>query len=555
MKVFEFHFNSQQKGQNVFDSFIFDPEDNSQEPLGSIIIAGQIDNALPQSYDLLKNLAEIIKEEHYKSSNVSPKIAFKKSLVKANSFLKNLVKEGNVNWLGNFNFAAININQDLISFVKVGNIKILLIRDNETYDISDNLEYQGSDGIGSYFLNVALGKLSPDDRLIIANSELYDSISDNELLKDIINENDWSQKKLSELFKNSKDDLKETKGMALLITMQLKDAKRPNFSFSFPKITIPKIKKPNMDLPNFNFTSKKIAIFAFFTLIIAGGIFLAFKFGLNKEKTQTATVSQEQTTQNQGSQTQVAQTDAPVLPEPKIPAFFNMGDLNYSPTKIAAANSAIYLFNNTTEFYRINTKDLKSVKDTSEQNLEMLALGENSIFFFSPTSTISEYDMSKDVLGYQQIKLSENIKISDLIYYNNKLYFLDSENGIIYKKSKDKIEESLKDQRIVGAKSIAIDGNIWILTQGNKIDKYFSGKFIESIMISGAVNAKKIWTQRGNDNIYVLDPEGTQILVIDKKGNIVKTHQDPAWINIKDFAVNEKGLIYLIDNQKIYELQ
>jgi hypothetical protein len=213
------------------------------------------------------------------------------------------------------------------------------------------------------------------------------------------------------------------------------------------------------------------------------------------------------------------------------------------------------MFNNTTEYYKLNTKDLKVVKDVSQYPLEMLTLADKSIFFFSPTSTIAEYDLTKDVLGYQQMKLSEGLQINDLVFYNDKLYFLDSASGTILKKSKDKMEESLKDEKLVNARSFAIDGNIWVLADSTRIDKYFSGKFVESITIPSAVDAKKIWTQRGSDFIYVLDTQGNQVIVMDKKGTLVKAHQDPAWRNMKDFAVSSKGIIYLIDNQKIYELQ
>jgi hypothetical protein len=552
MKVFEFHFNDQQKSKNVFDSFVFQPENETQEDLGTIMIAGQINNAFDKSQELLKNLCQLIKQEHYNTPDISPKIAFKRALVKANLFLKEKINEGDATWVGNFNFAAVNITGELINFVKVGNMKILLVREKEVYDISDNLEYQGSDTVGSYFLNVAIGKLGPEDKLIITNNDFFQKAQDENILKKVIESQDWSQKELSNIFKNSKKELKDTKGMALLVTNKINDAKRPktNLIFSFPKINLPKITIPNMEMPNFSL--KTIAIFTVIVLVIAGGVFAIFKFGFNNS-TQTASVTQEQ--QQQGQETQIPTTEAPVLPEPQIPAFFNMGDVSYSPTKIVVGNEALLMFNNTTEYYKLNTKDLKVVKDVSQYPLEMLTLADKSIFFFSPTSTIAEYDLTKDVLGYQQMKLSEGLQINDLVFYNDKLYFLDSASGTILKKSKDKMEESLKDEKLVNARSFAIDGNIWVLADSTRIDKYFSGKFVESITIPSAVDAKKIWTQRGSDFIYVLDTQGNQVIVMDKKGTLVKAHQDPAWRNMKDFAVSSKGIIYLIDNQKIYELQ
>ncbi len=442
MQFFEFHFNKQDKGQNLFESFVFDPENENQEVMGNLIVAGEINNATQESEGLLNDLAKLIKENHYSACDIASKISFKKSLVKANSYLKNLAKDGKVNWLGNFNFFAMNASQDLINFVKVGNIKILLIREKEIYDIGENLEYQSNDGVGSYFLNVAIGKLGPDDRLIVATSKIYDLLNEKNILKKIVALSDWSQKNLSQIFKQNKKEIANVQGMILMTTSKEKEAKKPIFNFALPKITIPKITTPFMEMPNFNFSGKSIAIFSVITLVLTGAGFAIFKFGFSGQN-QTASVQTVQTESNQEGEP-IGQTDATVLPEPKIPAFFNMGDLNFSPAKISIVSDAIYLFNASNEFYKLNTKDLKAVKNSSQYPLEILTPAESSIFFFSPTSTIAEYDTLKDVLGYQQIKLEETVKINDIFYYNNKLYFLDSQSGVIYKKSKDKIEEALK---------------------------------------------------------------------------------------------------------------
>ena len=283
MKVFEFHFNDQQKNKSVFESFVFEPQNETQEDLGAIMIAGQINHAYEKSQELLKNLCQLIQKEHYNTPNISPKIAFKRALVQANLFLKEQIKEGDATWVGNFNFAAVNITGDLINFVKVGNMKILLIRDGETYDISDNLEYQGSDAVGSYFLNVAIGKLGPEDKLVITNNEFFEIAQEENILKQVIDLQNWSQKELSNIFKNSKKELKDIKGMALLVTNQNKDAKRPktNFAFSFPKINLPKITIPNTNMEMPTFSPKTIAIFLVIVLVIAGGVFAIFKFGFN----------------------------------------------------------------------------------------------------------------------------------------------------------------------------------------------------------------------------------------------------------------------------------
>ena len=62
-----------------------------------------------------------------------------------NDFLDKEIKSGNVNWLGNLGLAILNLNNSVLNFTKVGKIRILLVRDNELLDLSENLEFQDTE--------------------------------------------------------------------------------------------------------------------------------------------------------------------------------------------------------------------------------------------------------------------------------------------------------------------------------------------------------------------------------------------------------------------------
>ena len=93
MQIFEFHFNPKAKEEVILDSFIYEPENVYEKKLGTLYVAGELTNALPQNHRFLNNLAPAIKEGYYQlSAQASPEAALKNSLKKANNFLENQEK-------------------------------------------------------------------------------------------------------------------------------------------------------------------------------------------------------------------------------------------------------------------------------------------------------------------------------------------------------------------------------------------------------------------------------------------------------------------------------
>ncbi len=532
MEIFEFHFNNKEIEDVVFDSLISTKKSKN----GSLFCVGQISNAYPKSKELLIEINTLIKDNFYEQDNDS-KQAFKTSLIKANSFLKQKVKKDETNWLGNLDFASLNVKKDLINFVKLGEIKILLLRGDEVFDISDNLEDQTLDSDpGSYFLNIAIGKLSNGDRMIITTPDLYNVLEDEDILSELIKE-EWNQKDLAGIFKEYKDELRETKGMILMLAFN--GAPEVKEKFSMPKINIPQ-------LPEFNFSKKKILIALAVPLVIFAGYFTFTQLQKKEVKEiKTVPIVKEEPKEI---------TEEISKPEPTIPALYSFAKDDFSPENLVVINNAIYLYNSSGKtFYKINLKDLKTIKTSTNYNFSNPVTGGGSIYFFVAPNTIVEHISTKDIIGSQDLTLDSHIRIDDLFYYNSKLYFLDTTEGSIYKKSKETIVIWGNDKRIKEAKSFAIDGNVWILREKNKIDRYFQGKHKETLEIQGVVNATKIWTQRGIDNIYMLDKGGNKIVIINSTGDIIKEYSDIGLTDIKDFYVLN-GTIYIINNTEIYKL-
>ena len=226
MQIFEFHFNPRTKEGIVLDSFIYEPENVYEKNLGNLCIAGKLTNTLSQNNQLLNNLSAVIKKNYYLISAKSfPEKSLKNSLEEANDFLENEEKKGNISWLGNLDLAIISLKDFDLHFTKVGDIKVLLVRNHSIIDIGKELESKESESPSlKTFSNIVAGKLSPEDKIIILTKEIFDIFEKENFFPEIISifENEEKSKKntdweLKKVLDKKRNVLSETSGLLLLI--------------------------------------------------------------------------------------------------------------------------------------------------------------------------------------------------------------------------------------------------------------------------------------------------------------------------------------------------
>lgn len=328
MRVFELHFNPKGRRDNVFDSFVYEPENIQETEMGSLCMAGELTRALPQNGSFLDSVSGAIKNGFYTRAD------FSEALKEANNFLDKEAKSGNVNWLGNLNFAVINIKNSILNFTKVGNIKIFLLRDGEVLDISQNLELQDQEPYPlKVFSNIASGKLSSQDKILIATQEVFSIISKNEAvfsqLSQITNE-----KELKNIFKLSKDAFSEISGICLLISEGgvSSGGGFPAIMFSLP--ALPK---------------KRMILIAIFIIILASAYFI---FG-QKEEEKKPNLTQENIEQAK-HKIMMAENFIIIKKEEKAQALYQEAWDILLPIKTSEASSLMesirkYLINNNSD--------------------------------------------------------------------------------------------------------------------------------------------------------------------------------------------------------------
>jgi len=277
MQVFEFHFNPRVKKDLIFDSFCHEPENVYEKRLGSLFMAGILNNALPQHIQFLQNIARIIKEKYYRSASASSEKALKESLRKANEYLEKIAKNGDVSWLGNLGFCALSVKANSINqknwevnYTKVGELKIFLLRKGQIVDIDQKVKF---DEIEPYplkiFGNIVSGKLVESDILLILDSETLDLFLKENYLKEIgqfslLGPNSERPKKIKSFFNGKRENLAQVFGLCLLIVLTNETLTKQKETialsvnlgrFSFKKLFGPVVKLFKAPKLNFNLKS------------------------------------------------------------------------------------------------------------------------------------------------------------------------------------------------------------------------------------------------------------------------------------------------------------
>ncbi len=150
-------------------------------------------------------------------------------------------------------------------------------------------------------------------------------------------------------------------------------------------------------------------------------------------------------------------------------------------------------------------------------------------------------------------------RATGLAYYpiNRRVYIVDKSAGDVLSfivgdtnLSKPVVSiDTIDDAR--RAVDLAVDGAIYLLTDSGRIGKYVSGSPVEFnqpglfVPISGR---GRIYSQSDFKYLYVLDPENRRMLILDKKGGVVKQLVSGQFNNLKDFAIDEKNRIIFVLN-------
>lgn len=147
--------------------------------------------------------------------------------------------------------------------------------------------------------------------------------------------------------------------------------------------------------------------------------------------------------------------------------------------------------------------------------------------------------------------------------YNRRLYTLDSANSQIYrhdiiKTGFDMGREWLKSPApgLALSDDLTIDGDVYILETNGQIEKFTSGLKVP-FQIQGLfptlANGGKIWTYADLNTLYVLDPVGNRLILLDKNGKLQTQITATEFKHPSGFAIDSaNATAFVVDSGRLY---
>ena len=206
------------------------------------------------------------------------------------------------------------------------------------------------------------------------------------------------------------------------------------------------------------------------------------------------------------------------------------------------------------------------LQTVNKTNTNYISQDDKNIYFIKKGVVSHDKGNNKEKTIIEEEDLPTSI--GGLSGYNGNVYVLDKEENQIYKfagadYSKSNYFKSPPD--LSSAKTIAIDGSIWILLNGSieKFTKGISDNFNITRLDNPLSAPTRIFTDANTDNVYILDNGNSRIVVLNKSGEYQAQYQTDILKNAKDFEVKEKDLpagrqgeiIYILSGGKIYSIK
>ncbi len=240
MQIFELHFNPKSEKDSVFDTFYYEPENIHEKRLGSLFMLGELESHFEEDR-FLKNLARTIKNQFYSSKIDSVAKSLRRSLKQGNSFLEELIKQGDTSWLANLHFAVLvltplvaeqgEIKRYKIGLTKTGQTEIVLMRSGEILNLGKKLSL---DEIEPYplkvFPNIIYGNAEHGDRIAILSKQAFKSFSTKKLLDKVAKLSVVTQDSLASILKESGENIS---GNCLIIDLGSAKPKQQNQTLVF----------------------------------------------------------------------------------------------------------------------------------------------------------------------------------------------------------------------------------------------------------------------------------------------------------------------------------
>ncbi len=241
-------------------------------------------------------------------------------------------------------------------------------------------------------------------------------------------------------------------------------------------------------------------------------------------------------------------------------------DVGFQPVSFAIAENSVYAFNGrTASLYRIAlaSKIAETVVDspTLEHTLQYFVPGAGAATIMQDGGSLQQYNSASKKLAAFTVQYPSPVSsIQDAAYYNKRLYTLDATNNQIYRHelsgttySTGKSWLTTADIDVRNARSLAIDGTIYLVDGSGKILRLVNGK-LDGTNFDAAdpalTDPRAVFASAELSTLFVLDPANRRILEYEKKGGFLRQYVADSLAEAKDFLVHN-GTVYILSGTQV----
>jgi hypothetical protein len=257
-------------------------------------------------------------------------------------------------------------------------------------------------------------------------------------------------------------------------------------------------------------------------------------------------------------------SETEIIEEPEL--FFDFDHRGFVPYKILSFKDEFYFFSPYSQnLFKINSDNQTQVIDIARTFNFATPIDEVILFFSKPNqlTILTTGGLFSSILEEPY----EGFSFDSLATFRGHLYFLDKNSGEIIKYPYlgdlkwDTPEMWLaeKEKKPREAKSLTVDGLIWVLNKNNSLSQYYQGGLEEEISLGifpEPKDFKKIFTSPTLPYLCLLEPAQKRIVILDKVDKTIKQFQSQKFDNLLDFSISEDNkTIYLLNGLKVYQIK
>lgn len=124
-----------------------------------------------------QSIIKTFAESYYNSGSTSDLVNFEESLKNINTNLAKIIQEGETEWIGKLNSVLGVVVENKLHLAQAGKAEAYVFRDGKTNHLTEGLASTIEPHPLKTFSNITSGELKTHDKILIANPELYNYIS------------------------------------------------------------------------------------------------------------------------------------------------------------------------------------------------------------------------------------------------------------------------------------------------------------------------------------------------------------------------------------------